>query len=303
MSLLPSATEIVYSLGLGDQLVGVSHQCDFPPDARRKPTLTSGRTQRAASSAAQIDAAARELAQGHVPHYVLDPDALREAAPDLVLTQDICQACAISAGSAVDVASKALPRQPQFVSLNAATMEGLLQGIEEVGAATGAAARARRLVQAMRGRLDRIVDRIGDAPRPRVFLMEWPDPPWCAGHWMADVARAAGGEDVFARPGEPSRRTTWDEVAATGAEVLAVMPCALDLERALVEASALERRAEIRRLPALRQGRFYALDGTVTSRHGPRVVSVVEALAGVFHPDRCAEWAVPSLIRRVVPPA
>lgn len=282
--------------------MGVSHQCDYPPAVRRKPVLTSGRPRDDTLSSAQVDAlvgAAHPEGAEHSSPFRLDPEGLRAAAPDLVLTQELCEVCALGSGGVFEVAAKVLPRQPQIISLRAPTLEGVLEEIVQVGAAAGVERRARRLVAAMRGRLERIAQRIGDAPRRRVLMMEWPDPPWCAGHWMADVARAAGGEDVFARPGQRSRRLSWDEVAASGAEVVALMPCSYGIERSVAEASALALRREMRRLPALQQGRFYAMDGAVTSRHGVRVVEVVEALASALHPERCGEWAAPTIIQRV----
>ena len=302
VSLLPSATEIVYALGLDEQLVGVSHQCDYPPAVRRKPVLTSGRSKDDTLSSAQVDdlvRAAHPKGEEHSSPFRLDPEALRAAAPDLVLTQELCEVCALGSGGVFEMVARVLSRQPQIISLRAPTLEGVLAEILQVGAAAGVERRARRLVAAMRGRLGRIAERVGDAPHPRVLMLEWPDPPWCAGHWMADVARAAGGEDVFAQPGQRSRRLSWDEVAASGAEVVALMPCSYGIERSVQEASALALRTEMRRLPALQHGRFYALDGTVTSRHGARVVEVVEALASAFHPERCGAWAAPTLVQRV----
>jgi len=285
VSLLPSATEIVYALGLGESLVGVTHECDYPPEARIRPAVTASALDSRAASAT-IDRLVAGSIHEHRGLYTLDERLLRELRPDLILTQELCEVCAVSS-SEVKRAARILPGEVPIVSLEPRTLGDILATIALVGSLTGREAAATTLVAGLRERIEAVAARAAQASRqPRVYCMEWIEPPFRAGHWIPELARLAGGVEVLGREGERSTRATWREVAEAAPEVVVVMPCGFDLERAGRELQVVRERPEWRGLPAVTRGAVWLTDGSAYfSRPGPRMVDALEILAHALHPD------------------
>ncbi len=287
VSLLPSATEIVYALGLEDDLVGVTAECDAPAAARFKPTVSwpviapaDDGTRRPPGEV--DDAVSAAMAAGE-QLYRLDEELIRSLAPDLILAQDLCRVCAVPSGD-VAAALDRLGTDAQVLSLDPSRLDDVIAGVGEVGAVTGVAARAAELQERLRQRVDAVRRATADAPRRAVLALEWSDPPFQGGHWVPDQIDSAGGRAVLAAPGIPSRRLGWPEIAAGGAEVVAFMPCGYDLADAVTEGANVLARPEFDGAAEV-----WALDGSAYfSRPGPRVVDGVELLAWVLHPDRVA---------------
>jgi iron complex transport system substrate-binding protein len=285
VSLLPSATEIVHFVGAGDSLVGVTHECDYPPGVETLPKLTSTPIDHHSMTSAEIDAAIREHLTDAGSIYALDAELLEELEPDLVLTQGLCDVCAVSLNIVKGVA-KRLPKAPRVLSMNPTSLDGVLDATVEVGEAVGRGAEARERVASLRERLTRVEEAVAGLPRLRVGCIEWLDPPFSAGHWVPEMVRIAGGEELFAGEGEPSVRLSWDEVFEAAPEVLVLMPCGFDAARTVEEARALPDRPGWSDLPAVREGRLWAVDAnSYFSRPAPRLVKGVELLAHILHPE------------------
>lgn len=282
VSLLPSATEIVFALGLGDDLQGVSFECDFPAAARDKAVVSGTALAPDLGSAAAIDAAVRErLAEGE-PIYTIDRDRIRDIQPDLILAQDLCEVCAVPSGAVTDALAD-LGCTSQVLSLDPVTLDDVIDGVGEVGAATGRDALAGELMAALHDRVENLGDALArlPRPRPRVLALEWAEPPFSAGHWVPDMIDVAGGESLLAPPASRSRELSWDEIAAAGAEVVVFMPCGYHLERATAEAQTL---VEHPALAAATQ--LWVVDADAYfSRPGPRVVDGAELLGSILHPE------------------
>ena len=290
VSLLPSATEIVYALGLGDQLVGVTSECDEPPSARVDKTVVVGGLDTRGMAPRQIDeyVHGRLAADGNL--YTLHEQALAELQPDLILTQDLCAVCALPSGQ-VEAALGYLGCHARVLTLDPRTLEQVLGSILAVGQATAVADRAGRLVAGLRTRLAAVASRVAGRPRPKVAVVEWVDPPFTAGHWVPDLVTAAGGTPVAAFPGEPSVATSWAEIANTAPELVVVAPCGYHLDGAADQA-----RLAAQALPGLR---VWAIDADgIVVRPGPRLVTGVEALAALLHPAAAAP-ASPGTIQRI----
>jgi iron complex transport system substrate-binding protein len=280
VSLLPSATEIVYALGLGEDLVGVTFECDEPATARTDKTVVVGGRDTRGMSAGEIDSYVRaQLAEGG-DLYTLHAQALAALKPDLILTQDLCRVCALPSGH-VDAALDYLGCQAEVMSLDPHTLDDVLESVLAVGDRTGVPDRAARLVAELRARLDQVAARVSGLSRPRVAVIEWTDPPYTAGHWIPDLVAAAGGEPVAARPGGQSVPATWAEIAATEPDVLIVAPCGYHLAGAAEQA-----RAAATAMPGLP---IWAIDADgIIVRPGPRLVDGAEAIAWILHPDAVA---------------
>jgi iron complex transport system substrate-binding protein len=276
VSLLPSATEIVYALGLGGDLVGVTFECDEPPSARTEKVVVGGRDT-SGMTPAEIDGYVRDrLAKGE-DLYTLHADALARLRPDLILTQDLCRVCALPSGH-VSQALDYLGCRADVLSLDPYTLEEVLGTVLAVGERTGTADRATRVVAGLRDRLARVAARVAGRPRPRVAVVEWVDPPFAAGHWIPDLVTAAGGEPVAARPGQRSTPLTWPEVAAAEPDLVLVAPCGYHLAGAASQAASV-----VAALPGVP---VWAIDGdSLVVRPGPRLVDGVEAIAAILHPD------------------
>ncbi len=278
-SLVPSATELLFALGLGDSVVAVTHECDYPPEAARLPHLTRSAIPEGLP-AAEIDAAVREVRGEGDPLYGLDEGTLLELQPDLIVTQAVCQVCAVSYDDVIAVASR-LPGEPEVISLDPARLSEVLDDVTRLGKAAGATERAGRLRGELERRLDQVRETTAAGPRPRVLALEWLDPPFIGGHWVPEMIEAAGGTDVAGQAGEKSRTAEWDELRDAAPEVVLAMPCGWDSARA-----AEEVRAHAREIDALVATSVWALDAAASfSRPGPRLVEGTELLAHLLHPD------------------
>ena len=277
VSLLPSATEIVYALGLGDDLAGVTFECDEPPSARAEKTIVVGGRDTSGMTAGEIDQYVRSRLAAGEDLYTLHARALAGLAPDLILTQDLCRVCAVPSGH-VSEALDYLGCQAEVLSLDPHSLTEVLESILAVGERTGTSGRAVRLVGELRGRLADVAERVAGCPRPRVAVVEWTDPPFTAGHWVPDLITAAGGEPVAGRAGERSVETSWADIAAAEPELVLVAPCGFHLPGAIEQA-----RLVVRALPGVP---VWAIDAdAIVVRPGPRLISGVEAIASVLHPS------------------
>ncbi len=277
VSLLPSATEIVYALGLDDQLVGVTFECDEPARARQEHTVVVGGRDTSDLTPGEIDAYVRAQAAAGADLYHLHEDALRDLDPELVLTQDLCWVCALPSAT-VDQALDFLGCSAEVLALDPYSLDDVLATISSVAVAAGVPERGAALVGELRARLAGIAARVAGRPRPRVAVVEWVDPPFTAGHWIPDLVRAAGGEPVAATAGERSRPTTWAQIAAARPDLVVVAPCGYHLDGAAEQAPVV--RAALPGVPV------WAIDGDgLIVRPGPRVVDGVQALASIIHPD------------------
>ena len=287
VSLLPGATELVCALGLAEHLVGVSHECDFPPEVvAGLPRLTRSTLPEGLTDPAAIDAAVREKARRGEPLYVIDEAQLAALEPDLILTQALCEVCAVPMGQALR-ASGRLRRPPRVIAVNTYRMTDLFEALQQIGEATGVPERAEDLLQTWRRRLARVEDAVAGAPRPRLLLLEWLDPPFCCGHWVPEMVEIAGGREVLGRPGEPSRRIRWEEVLAAAPDVIGLIPCGYRLADAVESYPLLTRLSFWPQIPAVRNGQVYALEASAYfSRPGPRTIDGIELLAALLHPDR-----------------
>jgi iron complex transport system substrate-binding protein len=284
-SLLPSATEMVHFCGAGDTLVGVTHECDYPPGVEKLPRLTSSKIEGQNMTSAEIDAAISRFLTDSGSVYALDAQLLDELAPDLILTQGLCDVCAISM-DLVEGAVAGLNREPEVLSLNPTSLRGVFDDAVRVGEALGRGEEARAKLAALEERLACMEEALAGLPRPRVGCVEWLDPPFSAGHWVPEMVRIAGGEEVLAKPGEPSARLVWKEVFESALEVLVLMPCGFDVRRTIEEARrVLPGLSGWHDLPAVENGRVWAVDAnSYFSRPAPRLVEGVEILVRILHP-------------------
>jgi iron complex transport system substrate-binding protein len=288
-SLLPGATEMVHFAGAGDALVGVTHECDYPMGVEKLPNLTSSKIGHVMSSA-EIDAAVEKHMTDTGSLYALDAELLEELAPDLIITQGLCDVCAVSMDLVGEVIA-GLESEPEVLSLNPTSLREVLDDAVRVGEVLGRGEETRAKLAALEVRLARVEEAVAGLPRPRVGCIEWLDPPFSAGHWVPEMVRIAGGEDLFAKPGETSARLTWEEVFEAAPDVLVLMPCGFDAPRAAEEARrALPELPGWEDLPAVRKGRVWAVDAnSYFSRPAPRLVDGVEILARILHPEALFE--------------
>jgi iron complex transport system substrate-binding protein len=277
-SLVPSATEMLFALGAGDDVVAVTHECDFPPEAAAKSHLTRSVVPEGLS-AAEIDAAVRERTGRGQALYELDVDVLRELEVDLIVTQAVCEVCAVSFDDVRAVAEE-LPTQPTVISLDPSTLGEVLADVPRLAEAVGAEGAGERLAGQAAERIDAVREAVEGTPRPRVAALEWLDPVYVGGHWVPQMIDLAGGQDVLGMPGERSRTLDWDELAAARPELVVAMPCGYYAER-----SAKETMDQAELLAPL-GARVVAVDAaSYFSRPGPRLVDGVEWLGHLFHPD------------------
>ncbi|HLU26024.1 MAG TPA: ABC transporter substrate-binding protein [Longimicrobiales bacterium] len=292
VSFLPAGTEIVCALGAAGELVGRSHECDYPPEVQSLPVVSRPALRLEGLGQAEVDRlVAERLGQGG-SLYEVDERLLRELRPDVILTQDLCQVCAPS-GSELTRAVRALPTRPDLIWLSPQTVSGIEENIRTVGEAIGRAAEADALIRSIRDRIVAVRSAVAAAPRRRVVFLEWTDPPFCAGHWVPEMIYAAGGLDPLGRAGKDSLRITWEDVEAAMPEVILVAPCGYGLE-ASVELAGAVRRVRGARVVALDANAYFA-------RPGPRVAEGVELLAHVLHPERFP-WPHPHRPWAEVPP-
>ena len=286
VSFLPSATEMVCALGLGDRLAGVTHECDYPPEIASKPVVVRNVLPIESMSQPEIDVAVTQRLRDGLSLYRVDEALMRQIGPDLILTQDLCQVCAPS-GNEVSQLLKVLPSNPKILWLTPKSLEQIFDNLRDLGAATGRLATAETLIAEGRARLDTVEAAARAASsRPRVFCMEWMDPVYCCGHWVPEMVRIAGGIDQLGREGADSVRVRWDDVLQWKPEILIVMPCGFGLEKATEQARMLTAYPGWADLPAVRSGRVYAVDAnSYFARPGPRVIEGTELLAHLLHPD------------------
>jgi iron complex transport system substrate-binding protein len=283
VSLLPSATEIVASLGGLEHLVGVTHACDHPPMVASRARVTRTAI-RAKGAPAEVDRQVRDLTAKGDPLYTLLEDRIAALHPDLLLTQALCEVCAVMETDVRALAARLTPA-PRVITLSATTLDGVLEDIARVGEALGVPDEAEELIAGARARLLRVHEALkaAQAPRPRVAVIEWGEPVYAAGHWMPEMVRRAGGVDVLAKPGEHSVTVTPDAVRAADPEVIIVAPCGYDLPRSAEEGERLLARPE---WDWARERRVFAIDANAfASRPGPRLVDGVEVLARCFNPS------------------
>ena len=276
-SLLPSGTEILYSLGLGDQVVAVTHECDYPAETASKPKITQDVIDYARMTSMEIDHHVVSNLGRHGTIYRLKEDLLEALKPDLIVTQELCEVCAVSYKE-VQRAARVLDGQTRIVSLEPNTLGDVLHTISLMGELTGRQETARKNVLELEARLERVRERVRGLRRPRVYAMEWLDPPFSAGHWVPEMVETAGGDEVLGKPGLKSQRITPEHILEAQPEIIVLMPCGFSLERTIDE----YRRTKF--LPGW-TGEIYAVDGSsYFNRSGPRLVDGVEILAEIFHP-------------------
>jgi iron complex transport system substrate-binding protein len=279
-SLVPSATEMLFALGLGGDVVGVTHECDFPAATAKLPQLTAT-VLPVGLDAGEIDAAVKEVVGDGRALYTLDEKRLTELEPDLIVTQAVCEVCAVSYDDVVAVAAR-LPSRPQVLQQDPSTLGEVLDDVIQLGVAAGIEEKAASVRRELEARLEAVRAAVADAPRPRVLALEWLDPPFLGGHWVPEMIALAGGEDVIGRAGEKSPQVEWEQLAGLEPDIVVAMPCGYYLENS--RAQALEHRD---RLASLGARQVFAVDAASTfSRPGPRLVDGVELLAHLFHPER-----------------
>lgn len=277
VSFLPAATEIAYALGAGDEIVGRSHECDYPADALRLPIVSRPALAIDTMTQKEIDTAvASQLASG-ASLYQVDEILLRDLEPDVVFTQDLCQVCAPS-GTELTRALRDLPSKPEVLWLTPRTIAEIEQNILDIGKASNRLLEAESLIADNRERIQRVADAVAGASPRRIAFLEWTDPLFCPGHWVPEMIALAGGIDPLGQPGGDSKRITWDSVAAGSPEIVIVAPCGYGLSQSREAASGLER---------LSDARIIAVDANAYfARPGPRIAEGIELLAHLFHPDR-----------------
>ena len=287
VSLLPSATEIVCALGLGDRLVGRSHECDYPPEIQRLPVCTSATLDSAAPSG-EIDRQVKTLRQQSRPLYQIDLAKLRELRPDLILTQAQCEVCAVDLPAVEQAVSQWTGSRPQILSLSPRRIAEVWDEIRRVSAALGEEQKGREVLRALKNRCVDVIEKTCAVKhRPSVACLEWIDPLMAAGNWVPELVDLAGGGNLFGEPGKPSPMLNWETFAERDPEVIVIMPCGFDITRTLRELPALARQAGWARLRAVKKHRVFVTDGNAYfNRPGPRLVESLEILAELFHPKR-----------------
>jgi len=280
-SLLPSATEIVGALGLADALVGVSEECDWPPEARALPVVTASRVDASSLDSGSIDRAVRDALADGLPLYAVDEDLVASLEPDLILTQDLCAVCAVASGDLGSLRSL----DGEIVSIDAHTIAEIEASVLELARRLGVPERGQAVVEEMEAKLANVRGLVAGAPRRRVFVCEWLDPVFAAGHWLPEMVEAAGGEEVLGRAGQPSFPTTWDDVLAHSPDLVVVAPCGFDADRAAREAHPPDFPC-----PAV------AVDANAYySRPAPRIADGVRQLAHLVHPDLAPDPGLPAI--------
>jgi iron complex transport system substrate-binding protein len=277
-SLLPSATEIVCALGLEDDLVAVTHECDYPEAVRAKPVVTSS-VLTGGASGLDIDRHIQELVHRGSSIYALDVDRLAELRPDLILTQELCEVCAVSY-PIVERAARRLDAATQLISLEPQTLGDVFEHHRLIGGLTDRGLEAERVIAKLQARVDAVRRRLGTQSPRSVVTLEWIDPPYNCGHWTPQLIELAGGRDLLGSAGEPARPIKWEQVLAAGPEVVVVAACGFSLERSLQEVEGSRERV------AALAPQVWVVDGNAFfSRPGPRLVDSVELMAGILHPD------------------
>jgi iron complex transport system substrate-binding protein len=283
-SLLSSATEIVHELGLGDRLVAISHECDWPPRSQHLPRLSRSRFDPAGLTSGEIDAEVRRCMLEHGSVYEVDVGAMAGVRPDVVLTQAVCEVCAVPTGSVLEAVAR-LDFAPRVVSLDAHTLDEIVATHRQVADAAGEPRRGADAEARLRGRIDRVRAAVAGRPRPRVLALEWLEPPFAPGHWIPEMIEIAGGESLVGTAGGHSVEIPWAEVEGLDPDVLLLLPCGYDLEKSREDADRARGRLHTLAPRAIAAGRAAIGHSSYFSRSGPRVVGGIEALAAWLHPD------------------
>ncbi len=294
VSFLPSATEMVFALGLDEQLVGVTHECDYPPQARNKPVVVRNVLPVETMSQAEIDRAVAERMHSGDSLYQIDEALLRKLSPDLILTQNLCQVCAPS-GNEVSQVLQTLEKRPEILWLTPRTITEIFDNLRDLAKATGRESSAQDIIDDCNARIDRLKNLSANCGRPRVFCMEWLDPVYACGHWVPELVKLAGGTDELGREGGESVRISWDQISSYSPDVIVIMPCGFNLQQTMKEVWNSFGRYSLKRstdtqaffeLPAVREGRVFAVDAnSYFARPGPRVIEGAEVLAQIIHPE------------------
>lgn len=300
-SFIPSATEMVYALGLGDQLFGVTHECDYPPDARRKPVAIRSLVDTSRMSQREIDEmVVASMSHGH-GLYTIDKALLRENEPDVVITQELCDVCSVSLRDVLSTISD-LSKSCEVVSLKPRGLNGVLEDILTVGKACGAEPAAEALVRSLSARIQRVRERAEPLDRPKVFCVEWFDPVFASGHWVPEMVKIAGGEDALGLAGQDSRKIQWERVVEYDPEVLVLMPCGFDVGRTTQDIPLLAKNEGWGSIAAVRAGAVFATNGSAYySRPGPRLVDGLELMSRMIHPETFGTDMPPERAKRVRP--
>lgn len=293
-SLVPGATETLFALGLGESVVGVTHECDWPPEAGGTPVVTASLVQTGDLDGAEIDRLVAEAASDGKQLYAIDEERWAEIDADAVVLQELCDVCAVSC-EGVDRVVGAQRLDVEVIDFSPSTLDGVMDAILELGRALGADAEAADVTAAMRARLGRVAAALVSVERsPRVLVTEWLNPPYSAGHWVPDMVEIAGGTDVAGTSGEPSHRMRWTDVAELQPDVVVLAPCGYDLDRTLGELNPLDLSAHLLGTPARQEASVFAVDANGSfSRAGPRLVDGVEVLAHLFHPGHYPDQGFP----------
>ena len=284
-SLIPGATEVIAALGLADQLVGISHECDFPASVRQVPIMIEPLVGKDGGSGGEIDQQVKELVASGQRLYRLNEDALYRASPDLILTQDLCHVCSVTPDQLTRVI-KSLHHRPDVLTLSPTTLDDMLHDIERIAEAARVHAKGQALTQELRRRVDHVCATSSRTPaRPRVVCLEWLDPLYVAGHWVPEMVELAGGRDVLGSPDAPSHETTWQAVEAARPDVILVMPCGYSVERTVNELTRVGQTGDAWGRACQQWPDLYVVDAaSYFSRPGPRLVDGVELLAAILHP-------------------
>lgn len=295
VSFLASATEIVHELGLQDGLVGISHECDYPPSALHLPRFSRSRIDPAGLDSIDIDREVRRVMEEHGSVFQVDVDGLRAARPDLILTQGVCDVCAVPTGSVEDAVAR-LDQPARVLSLDAHTVDGIFATILQVADAAGESEKGREVVAGLRARITAVEHAIAGVERPRVLALEWLDPPFAPGHWVPEMIEAAGGTNLIGASGGASREIEPADLHGLDPDILLLIPCGYDLGRSREDADRARDRLREFAASAIDAGRAWVGHSSYFSRSGPRVVAGIEALARCLHPARFPEAPDPEVI-------
>jgi iron complex transport system substrate-binding protein len=291
VSLLPAATEIAAALGLMDQVVGVSHECDFPAEANERPRVTHCPVHNSGLTSGEVDEWVRRALRENGTIYSIDEPLLRELRPDLILTQKLCDVCAVGYGTVARLA-ETLPGPPRVLNLEPASLSDIFENIRHVAQTCGVAAGGEVLVAQLSKRVETVRHRAKRiSRRPRCFLMEWVDPPFCSGHWGPELVEIAGGHDPLGRRAQPSAQIEWQQVLDAQPEVIVLALCGYGIDLAQRDYELLQRFPQFDSIPAARNGEVYLTDASAFfARPGPRIVDSLELLAGILHPQEFSEF-------------
>jgi iron complex transport system substrate-binding protein len=291
VSLLPAATEIVAALGLMDQIVGVSHECDFPTEANERPRVTRCAVHGAELASRDVDEWVRRALHDNGSIYTIDEPLLRKLRPDVILTQKLCDVCAVGYGTVAKLA-QTLPGPPRVVNLEPTSQADIFNDIRRVAETCDVPERAEKLIENLSERVENVRERSSRIPdRARCFLMEWVDPPFCSGHWGPELVEIAGGQDSLGCKHQPSAQIDWQEVLDARPEIIVLALCGYDIDRARRDYELLRRFPGFGSLPAAGSGHVYVVNTSAYfARPGPRIVDSLEILAGILHPTEFPEF-------------